>query len=640
MPPQQEQEQESSVIPGDVNSFHQLVGLPEELLNYTSSSSGSNNTDDDGGRGINSSSASNNNIQKIIDCHRPLLHTDANGQIYTYALNPLYYSVYLILVLELLERFSFYGLYMTQTNFLTGSYDTEWNANLTSMDAASLVSLSTAMAYTAPFVGGMLADRILGDYKTILLGFVIFYLPGVFVIASSTTPTWWLGKETFNVTAYKVALLLLWPLGTGTVKAVVNIFGARQYHPILQRSMIESFYVRFYMIINVGACLGFIIMPIVARHNITIAYIIPLVLLFIALVFFIAGSTRYVNAIPGKYIMVEKKESNKSSSSTEEGNNDNQEPNFLDVAKICLLIVPFCIVYQQAPTTFMVQGAVMDPFLGVIEAPSMDILDTLSVLICGYFVSSHLYPYLATNNIKFATGYKFALGCAFAACAILWTILVESMIHVEFARTGKKVNVIWTAPSYILIGAGELFAISACYEVAFTASPANKKAFACAFNLFCIGGVPSLVSLALFRICGPWFQANDGSGNIGTIDKYSEAKVGNYFWVLFWIIIAGLILNVYRPVVKWINTVEQRAANALSRSIPSTPKTPRSEVLSERKGTDVETDPLLKAKAKKQMQYLEEDASTSIYRANTPKAGFAKKKSSPKKISNWYRQSK
>ena len=36
------------------------------------------------------------------------------------------------------------------------------------------------------------------------------------------------------------------PVGTGTVKAVVNVFGARQFHPLLQRSMVESFYVQFY----------------------------------------------------------------------------------------------------------------------------------------------------------------------------------------------------------------------------------------------------------------------------------------------------------------------------------------------------------------------------------------------------------
>jgi dipeptide/tripeptide permease len=86
------------------------------------------------------------------------------------------------------------------------------------------------------------------------------------------------------------------------------------------------------------------------------------------------------------------------------------------------------------------------------------------------------------------TGYKFALGSAFGACAILWSLLLESMIHNEYARSGERINVVWQAPSYILIGAGEIFSISTAYEVAFIASPPNKKAFACAFNLFCIGG--------------------------------------------------------------------------------------------------------------------------------------------------------
>lgn len=174
----------SSILPGDVHSLEQLDQIPEEFLN-------------------------------INNPKRPLLNTDAKGRVYTYPLNPLFYSVFLILILELLERFSFYGLYMTQTNFLTGSYNDEWNANMSSMDAASLVSLSTAVAYTVPFVGGLLADSYLGDYKTILLGTAVFYLPGLLLIAASTTPNWLLGTEEFNVKAYKVALLFFWPIGTG-----------------------------------------------------------------------------------------------------------------------------------------------------------------------------------------------------------------------------------------------------------------------------------------------------------------------------------------------------------------------------------------------------------------------------------------
>jgi len=60
-----------------------------------------------------------------MDKTRPLINTDTSGNTHTYALNPLTYSVFLILVLELLERFSFYGVFMTQTNYLTGSYSND-----------------------------------------------------------------------------------------------------------------------------------------------------------------------------------------------------------------------------------------------------------------------------------------------------------------------------------------------------------------------------------------------------------------------------------------------------------------------------------------------------------------------------------
>lgn len=205
------------------------------------------------------------------------------------------------------------------------------------------------------------------------------------------------------------------------------------------------------------------------------------------------------------------------------------------------------------------------------------------------------------------------------------------MIHEEFARTGGRINVIWSAPSYILIGAGEMFSISTGYEVAFTASPPNKKAFACAFNLFCIGGVPNLVSLILYRLCQRWFQTNSGNGNIGRIENYSEAHVANYFWVLFGIIVSGMVVNLNKSVREWIKSVEQRAANALSRSVPSTPKTPKSRA-SKRSDDAGEMDPLLKAK--KHMKYLERGAEASIYRANTMKAEFSKNRSNPRKKNN------
>lgn len=338
-------------------------------------------------------------------------------------------------------------------------------------------------------------------------------------------------------------------------------------------------------------------------------------LLLVAVMVFVAGSKRYVIRIPHAsqtHIVTMDEETAGVIAS-------HKQPNFRDVALIMALIIPFNIAYNQCPTTFMVQGAVMEPFLGFIEAPSLDILDSVSVLVAGFIVSSYLYPFLAKNNIKMATGYKFALGSAIGALAILWSLVVEKWIHEEYNRSGGKINVVWQAPSYILVGMGEIFSISTAYEVAFTASPPNKKAFACAFNLFCIGGIPNMLSLGLYRLCEQWFQNDSGSGNIGRIHDYAEANVAKYFWLLFVIALLGVVINLLQPVKKWISSVENIAAKASSLS--STPKLSR-----DKRGTNErdETDPLLSTK--KHIKYLEEGEGPLIYRLNTMKAEFSKKK--------------
>jgi POT family proton-dependent oligopeptide transporter len=157
------------------------------------------------------------------DPERPLRHVEENGGVTLYALQPMRYSVIFILLVELLERFSFYGLNYTQTSYLTGVYDPKWNAGMAAVTASSYVSVSVAVAYTTPFLGALLADSLLGDYWSILVGALVFYIPGLFLIAFTTIPGL-LGKE-FNTTVLGVGLLFLWPTGTGVVKSIVNIFG-------------------------------------------------------------------------------------------------------------------------------------------------------------------------------------------------------------------------------------------------------------------------------------------------------------------------------------------------------------------------------------------------------------------------------
>ena len=536
---------------------------------------------------------------------RPLLHVDESGNYLQFALRPMMYSVWFILLIELLERFAFYGINYTQTSFLTGAYNENWNAGMEAVPASSYVSISTAVAYTTPFVGAYLADSLLGDYWSIFVGSLVFYLPGLLLIAMTTIP-YALGDE-FNKNALAFGLLFLWPVGTGIVKSIVNVFGARQFHPILQSSWTESYYVSFYMCINIGALVGGVLVPLMAQQNVTLAYFIPVAMLAIGVVLFSFGTNRYVRSGP-KGDLFAKKVSGL----------DNGPSIDLDaILRISVLVIPFCIAYSQMATTFIVQGTVMSKAFGFVDAACMNNADAIAVLFFGYLIGSKLYPWLNEMGIKIPTTYKFAIGSLLGALAIGWALLVELWIHEEYEKTGQKISILWQAMSYILIGAGEIFAVSAAYEAAFTASPPEKKVLASAINLFCIGGIPNVICIGLYNACEGWFRnSTDGTTKITHLSDYATAHVDNYFLLLLGISLFGVVLNLLPSVRKFVEDIEDKAADLIK-----TPKTPMRPPLRERAAAeeDIESSPLLRAK--RHQAYLKYGSGPVLYKSGSMRAG-------------------
>lgn len=188
-------------LPTNVSEESQLARLPKECL---ASSNIENSTGDDA----------------RMKRERPLRHVDGSGNEFFYSLKPMQYSVVFILLVELFERFSFYGIYYTQTLFLTGAYNKDWNAGFASVQASTFVSASTMIAYTTPFVGAYFSDSLFGDYHSLMIGLLFFYIPGVALVVLTTVPNL-LGDE-FNNTLLTVGFLFLWPLGTGIIKSIVN----------------------------------------------------------------------------------------------------------------------------------------------------------------------------------------------------------------------------------------------------------------------------------------------------------------------------------------------------------------------------------------------------------------------------------
>jgi len=559
------------------------------------------------------------------DKERPLRHVDEDDNVFHYSLTPMTYSVGFILLVELLERFCFYGVNYTQTAYLTGVYDANWNANMSAVEASSYVSISVAVAYTSPFLGAFLADSMFGDYYSLLVGSLALYLPGLSLIALTTIPGL-LGTE-FNGKALAFGLIFLWPMGTGIVKSIVNVFGAKQFHPLLQSSLIESYYVSFYMCINIGALVGGVMVPFLAQVNVTEAYFLPVVMLGSAVLCFLAGTKRYNISKPvGGGVFGKKKKV-----AILRSNSDlSQKGSLWTILKIVVLIVPFNIAYSQMATTFIVQGTVMQK-IGFIDAACMNNADAISVLFFGYVIGQKMYPWLAAKGIKIPTTYKFAIGSCLGAAAIGWAIAVEYMIHYNYNETGEKISIMWQAMAYILIGVGEIFAVSAAYEVAFSASPPEKKALASAVNLFCVGGLPNYICIFLYSACKKWFQNAEGVASISRLHEYAEAHVWKYFLVLFVIACFGIVLNLLPSVRRFVEGVEEAAAEMVKTPKMSRPQ--RHKRMDSWDFSDMkkeEMSPLLRAK--RHQAYLKYGTGPVLNRNGSMRAGPSLEKKKAKKV--------
>ena len=462
---------------------------------------------------------------------------------------------------------------------------------MTSIQASSYVSTSTAVAYTAPFLGAILADNFLGEYITILAGCVGCYLPGLILISTSTLPHF-LGEEQFNVKMIQWGLLILWPIGTGIVKACINVFGAKQFHPIVHSSLIERYYVNFYMCINIGALMGGVVVPILAQWNVSVAYFVTVVVLIGGVGVFLVGGERYVKPVP-RYdvagwmrdgILLDyycccsscigddegrkrKRDTNKEKIMVQQELNSNsndaeEKVGIGTVALLSSLIIPFSIAYAQMATTFIVQGSVMKPW-GIIDAPMMNNADAISVLAFGYIIGNILYPELNRRQIKIPTTYKFALGTALGAAAVGCAIITDYQIHRVYQERGEAISILWQSFPYFLIGMGEIFSVSAAYEVAFIVAPANKKSLASAANLFMVGGAPNVLCIYLYNACQSWFLNERGLAHIHRLSDYASAKVVNYFWLLEGIALFGVVVNLLPPVRNWVASVEEAAAEVV-----------------------------------------------------------------------------
>lgn len=150
-------------------------------------------------------------------------------------------ALFILFFTEMWERFSYYGMRALLTVFLVSEIS-KGGWGWTNEDAMGLYGWYTSLVYATPLIGGMIADKLTGFRKAILIGALLMTLGHASM-----------ALEGFSDNFFFIGLGLM-ILGNGMFKPNISSMVGQLYPDTSSKK--DAGYTIFYMGINAGAFLG------------------------------------------------------------------------------------------------------------------------------------------------------------------------------------------------------------------------------------------------------------------------------------------------------------------------------------------------------------------------------------------------
>eukprot|EP00102_Acyrthosiphon_pisum_P018742 XP_016655952.1 PREDICTED: peptide transporter family 2-like isoform X1 [Acyrthosiphon pisum] len=204
--------------------------------------------------------------------------------------------IWLIVLNELCERFTYYGMRTVLVLYLTTIL--KFNGD----DSTIIYHSFVFLAYFMPLPGAILADSYWGKFKTIMCLSAVYALGNIVLTGSSMA-------DMFGLDVQKIIALLglfLISVGTGGIKPCVFTFGGDQFRLPEQEKQLLHYTTKFTFAINVGALFSTFLTP-ELRQSVhclgrdtcfPLAFGVPAVLMLAAIVIFVSGKNVYVKKKP------------------------------------------------------------------------------------------------------------------------------------------------------------------------------------------------------------------------------------------------------------------------------------------------------------------------------------------------------
>ena len=392
---------------------------------------------------------------------------------------------------EAAERFSYYGmraiLVVFMTKHLMGS-DGELDVMEPEM-AIGWYHTFMGSVYFFPILGAILADTVLGKYRTIM-SLSIVYCLGHLALALDETR---LGLS--------VGLTLI-AIGSGGIKPCVSAHVGDQFGS-MNGHLLERVFAWFYFSINVGAFVSMMLTPkLLDWYGPHVAFGIPGLLMMVATWVFWLGRNKFVHIEPAGTGFVKEV--------------------FSEVGRrvigrlfvVYLFIAVFWALYDQNGSSWVLQAESLHlDWMGITWEPaSVQAVNSIFVLIFIPLFSYWLYPTI-NRFFPLTALRKIGIGMFVMVPSFLIIAWLESRIQAGFTP-----SVGWQVLAYVPLTAAEVMIYQTGLEYTYSQSPKTMKSFAMALYLLSISLGNFFTASINFLLNA--FKAEDGTAFLSDVSYF------------------------------------------------------------------------------------------------------------------------
>ncbi|KAF3914361.1 hypothetical protein AA313_de0209958 [Arthrobotrys entomopaga] len=483
------------------------------------------------------------------------------------------WTVFLVAIVELCERFAYYGLSGPFNNYINYSYNDPTGLpgalGLGQAGATALTNFFQFWCYLTPILGAVAADQYLGKYRTIYW-FSLIYMVGIIILFLSSLPS---SIEAGLALGGLLIAMVIIGLGTGGIKANVAPLIAEQYTrtesfvrtlPSGEKVLVEPnltvqrIYMIFYLMINVGSLSTIVTTPMEKYVGFWAAYLLPLAMFIVGFFILISGRKSYVDRPPKgsvvahsfRAIFIGISNGGLDAAKPSRGKpylpwDDafvNELKRTLVACQVFIFFPIYWLCFNQMMNNFISQAGQME--LHGIPNDMLGNLDPITIIIFIPICDKYLYPYLRKIGIAFKPMTRIFWGFLLAGCAMAYAAFVQHLIYAAppcYDAPGKcaagaqpdggqlpnQVNVVIQAPAYLFIGLSEILASVTGLEYAYTKAPESMKSFIMALFL-----LTSALGAALGGLIAPFARDPGLVSFYGWMAAATFAS-GIAFWVLF-----------------------------------------------------------------------------------------------------------